>query len=91
MNNRKSSYTKKEDDQIMEGLASRPPAELGVVDKWMDDADTLRIAGKIALSEPDIRRLLVTTPEFQQWVNQASRTDRDRLPVRDMDEKGLHN
>ena len=68
MNNRKTSFTKKEDELIMEGLATNPPAELGVVDQWMNDPDTLRIAGKIALSDPDIRRLLVATPEFQNWV-----------------------
>jgi hypothetical protein len=110
MNNRNSSFTRTEDDLIMEGLASSPPAELSVIDRWMNDPDTLRIAGKIALSEPDIRRLLVATPEFQNWVKspidkprggddwmlKGYATDPEpesetRLPVRDMDEKGIHN
>ena len=89
----------------MEGLASNPPAELGVVDRWMNDPDTLRIAGKIALSNRDIRALIVKNSEFQYWVKSnedipmrpegeplEDRPGTDtRLPVRDMDEKGMHN
>ena len=82
------------------GLATAPPAELGVIDQWMNDPDTLRIAGKIALSNRDIRALIVKNSEFQHWVKSnhnmgspgASRSeDETRLPVRDMDEKGMHN
>ena len=74
MNNRKSSFTKKDDDLMLESLASNIPAALGATDNWLNDADTLRIAGRIALSDPSLRKLLVAHPHFQRWVSDTTPT-----------------
>ena len=55
MNNRKHSYTKKEDNLIMEGLASNPPNELGVTDVWAKDPNFLRFIGQIVLGDPKLK------------------------------------
>ena len=68
MNNRKHSYTKKEDDLIMEGLASNPPSDLGATDVWAKDPDFLRFLGQIVLEDPKLKAAVVHRDDVQRWV-----------------------
>ena len=68
MNNRKHSYTKKEDDLIMEGLASNPPSDLGVTDAWSKDPDFLRFIGQIVLEDPKLKAAVLHRDDVQRWV-----------------------
>ena len=68
MNNRKHSYTKKEDDLIMEGLASNPPSDLGATDVWAKDPNFLRFLGQIVLEDPKLKAAVVQRDDVQRWV-----------------------
>ena len=79
MNNRKHSYTKKEDDLIMEGLASNPPSDLGATDVWAKDPDFLRFLGQIVLEDPKLKAAVVHRDDVQRWVKDMAEKRATRI------------
>ena len=79
MNNRKTSFTKKEDELIMEGLASTPPSDLGVTDVWAKDPNFLRFLGQIVLEDPKLKAAVVHRDDVQRWVKDMEEKRAARL------------
>ena len=71
MNNRKTSFTKREDELIMDGLATNPPAELGVSDNFSKDVELLRFIGQIVLEDQSLRRAVLGRQDVQRWIKRG--------------------
>ena len=78
MNNRKTSFTKKEDELIMEGLATNPPAELGVTDNFSKDAELLRFIGQIVLEDQGLRKAVLSREDVQRWIKRGMETSQPK-------------